>query len=187
METTVNLFNVNVSSELKSSGKCLILSGCRVDLSDESAFSEIDMQSFYLLDRNDYGFGRMFLELAFDGDVFPYARFYMKCMTLRVNGFPFFKIDQGPSFARLVEKNYTKINKDGKMVLGVEYYFKSAEERAKLLNCDSFCFEGFLALKHKFNVYSFVCKVCKADEGWSLQEGNTFKTTKYESIDGFWH
>ena len=187
LDSTVNLFNVSVSPVETNSNKSLILSGCRVMLADESLYSEIEELNFYRLNSNDYGFGFMSLEMSFDGVLCSYARFFVQCVTLRINNRVLFKINRGPSFFDSINKCYTKINKEGKMVLGVDYYFKTEEERRLILNCDSFCFEGFMALNNKMNVYSFVCKAQKNGDNWVLLDGNTYKTTKFQSIDSFVH
>ena len=187
LDSTVNLFNVSVSPVEKKSNKTLILSGCRVVLAEESIYSEIEEFNFYLLNSNDYGFGLMSLEMFFEGDICDYSSFYIKCVTLRINGKPIFKIDKGPVASRSLNKYYTKITKDGTMALGVDYFFRTEEERQAILNCNSLCFEGFMALKNKLNVYSFVCKAQKSGSEWSLLEGNTYKITKFHTIDSFVH
>lgn len=80
--------------------------------------------------------------------------------------------------------NFTKVTKEGKIALGLEYYFTTQREYNLLLNCESFCVEGFVAFKKKTNVY--VCTE-KTDCGWKMTEGNTYQINKRVNIENLYH
>ena len=76
----------------------------------------------------------------------------------------------------LNQNNYTKVNSDGNMSLGIRFYFRSEEEREAVLNSDEICIEGSVAFGKKTNVYDIMCRIVKSDEGWTLDEAYTYRS-----------
>jgi len=181
LDTT--LFNVSLPSAPTNAGKALILSGCRVVLDKNIPYSEFDELNYYSFNCNDYGYGRTDVELSFE-NIFknPYSRFFVRCLAIRTNNAILCKIDQNivPKISMI--ENYTKITKDGKVAIGIGYYFRSQHERDLLVNCSSFCVEGFFALGKKTKVYGFMCRIDQTDGGWCMSEGNTYQTYKHTNI-----
>ncbi|MBE5968451.1 MAG: hypothetical protein E7255_16105 [Lachnospiraceae bacterium] len=129
---------INSNSENES----LILSGCRVVLPEKIEYSELDELSYYTLNCNDYDYGRMDIELNFEnGFKDPYFKYYVQCVTIRADKKAICKINRNRSREVLKLNNFTKITKEGKLALGISYYFKSLAERSLLLQCNSFCIE----------------------------------------------
>lgn len=183
----LTLFKVGLpSKENNRQSTALILSGCRTIVADKTAYSEQDEQNYCLLnDINDFGI--LDIELSFENTMKnPYSKFYIQCVTIRTDNEKICAIDKSNSTMSKSD-NYTKITKEGKMAVGITYFFRSAEEREKLLNCHSFCVEGFISLKNKTTVYGFVCRVVHKAEGWELVDGNTFKTALHTNIESYIH
>lgn len=189
LDTSVTLINVNYNRTQpfkQTSG--LILSGCRVTLSGNTTYSEIDELNFYDLNCNDYGFGRVDIELTFE-NIFsdPYFKFYISCVSIRSDGKTICKINRNHISKIFLNDNYTKLTKDSKLALGLSYYFKSQEEQNLLVCCNSFCVEGFVAFKKKKNNYGFVVRVEKKDNIWTLVDGNTYRIYKNININSLCH
>lgn len=183
----LTLFKVGLpSKENNIQSTALILSGCRTIVTDETSYSEQDEQNYCLLnDVND--FGKLDIELSFENTMKnPYLKFYIRCVTIRTNNEKICAIDKSMP-EQFKFDNYTKVTKDGKMAVGITYFFRSAEEREKLLNCNSFCVEGFISLKNKTTVYGFVCRVVHQADGWELVDGNTFRTSLHTNIESYIH
>lgn len=186
LDTT--LFNVSIPDVFASEGKSLVLSGCRVILSEEIPYSEFEELNCYSLNCNDYGYGRADIELSFENKFHnPYFKFYIQCVAIRTDSEVLCKVNRNPTPKPLLLDNHTKVTKDGKMALRLGYYFKTEKERALLTSCKSFCIEGFVALKKKTNVYGFMCQVEKTDGGWQMKEGNTYRIYKYANIRSLYH
>lgn len=164
----------------------LIISGCSVHINDENyIYSEFDELNFCSLNSNDYENGKISIEIEFENTFEdPYFIFYAQCFTIRVSTGLVIKTNKCP-YAKMTN-NYSKVNKNGKVVLGFEYYFKTDDEYNKILNCKVFCIEGFIAVNKKSNVYGFVCKTQKDNE-WIMQDGNTYRIYKYTNIDDLFH
>lgn len=186
LDTT--LFNVNLPDVPTSEGKALVLSGCRVVLAKDIPYSELDELNYYSLNCNDYGYGRTEIELSFENKFSdPYFKFYIQCVAIRTDNAILCKTNRNLMHKALMPNNYTKITKNGKVALAIGYYFKSPKERELLINCQSFCIEGFVALKRKTNVYGFMCRIEQTDNGWKMSEGNTYQTYKHVNIRGLYH
>lgn len=168
--------------------KSLVLCGCRVKLFEDQAYSELDELNYYALNSNDFGFGRVDVEISCENNLAnPYTKFYISCVAIRADNKILCKINRNGTPNILALPNYTKITKDGKMAFGISYYFQSDNERDLLLKCNSFCFEGFIALKKKTDVFGFMCRVEQANNGWIMDEGNTYRIYKKANIDYLCH
>ena len=164
----------------------LILNGIKICHSDE-LYSEIEEQNYFLLNSNDYGFGRVDFELLFEPIKEPYCQFWAGCISIRTNS-KAIKINPSlSSYKMKPEQSLTKISHENKMSVTLSYFFTSAEEREELLNSKLFLIEGFLALKNKNNVYGFLCKIGKEDNEWTFSEGYTNRPNKKESIESYVH
>lgn len=184
----MTLFNVSFPNENTNKSKALILSGCRVDLIQKVPYSEFDELNFYFLNNNDFGFGITNIELSFENNfIDPYFIFYIQCVTIRSDNGVLCKINKNAIPKRLKLGNYTKITKEGKIALGLKYYFRTQEEVEALINCNAFCIEGFLALKQKTNVYGFMVQIVKYDDEWVMEAGNTYRIHKHSSIEHLYH
>lgn len=182
------LFNVSFPDVTISESKSLILSGCRVSLSENTSYSEFEELNCYSLNCNDYGFGRTDIELSFENMFHdPYFKFYIQCVAIRADNEVLCKINRNPMPKADLLDNHTKVTKHGKMAVCLGYYFKTEKERLLLVNSKSFCIEGFVALKKKTNVYAFACQIEKTDDGWKLEEGNTYRIYKHVNIRGLYH
>ncbi len=183
------LINVNLPARTINQNKSLVLSGCQVIMSEGVLpYSELDELSYYYLNNNDYNFGETKIELFFDNNFEnPYLEFYIQCVSIRADNNTLCKINKNLS-SKIMKKTYhTKIKRDGKVALGVGYFFRTEKEKSYLINCKSFLIEGFLALNKKSNVYGFMCCVEKTENGWSLREGNTYRIYNNNSIDDLYH
>lgn len=182
------LFNVNLPTITTSESKSLILSGCRVVLPEMIVYSELDELNYYTLNNNDYGYGRTDIELNFEnGFKNPYFKYYVQCVTIRADKKIICKINNNRLIQCFKYDYYTKITKEGKLALGISYYFKSEDERSLLMNCNSFCIEGFVALKRKTNVYGFMCRVDRVQDKWVISEGNTYRIYGRTNIKNLVH
>lgn len=185
LDTT--LFSVSFPANITSS-KSLILSGCRVILPEEKAYSEFDELNYYDLNANDYECGRVDIEISCENNFSnPYTRFYISCVAIRADYKILCKVNQNVTLKSFGLHNYTKVTKEGKMAFGISYYFKSMEERNLLLGCHAFCIEGFVALKKKTNGYGFMCRVEQSNGKWIIEEGNTYQIYHNKNIEYLCH
>lgn len=190
MLDTINktLFNVSLSTHYSNESTALVLSGCKVILSEDIPYSELDELSCYYLNNNDYDCGRIIVELYFNNYfIDPYFEFYIQCVSIRADNNLLCKINKNLKQQTMGNKNYTKITKEGKLSIGIGYFFKSQRECEMLFNCKSFCIEGFVAPKKKNNVYGFMCCVEQNADEWILDEGNTYRINKNISINNLYH
>lgn len=163
-----------------------ILSDCKVSFDSKVPFSEIDELNFCLLNNNQ-GYGHILIELSLEMIKNPYTLFYLGCLSLRTDKGVVIKIDRPSSFKEFVSENYSKVNKDGNLVLGIEYFFRSDDEKMKFMTCNSLCFDGYFALKRKKSAYGFVCRLDRNNANWCFAEGNTYRIYKYTNIQHLWH
>lgn len=186
LDTT--LFNLSLPDNSIKDSDALVLSGCRVTLAGSSPYSELDELNYYPLNSNDYEAGRTDIEFSFDNILKnQYSKFYIQCVAIRIDNQTLCKIDKNYLSESLHERHFTKVTKNGKLALGLSYYFRSDKEKEQLLNCKLFCVEGFFALNKKTNVYGFMCRIKKKDDSWELIEGNTYKIYKNTSIKNLYH
>lgn len=179
----ITLFDVNISNDTYNGNNALVLSGCKLSLLENIKYSELDENNYLYLNNNDYGCGGINVELNFDNNYKnPYFEFYINCITIRVDNKIFVKKNVYTS-----HKSYTKINKNGKLSIGVGYFFTSEEEYEIIKECSSFVIEGFIAFNKKNNVYGFMCEVKKERNLWNLSEGNTYKIYKKAKINNLLH
>lgn len=181
----LTLFEVNLPlKENKKPSTALILSGCRATISDKIAYSEQNELNFYALNNAD-NFGKLDIELSFENTIKnPYMRFFVRCVTIRTDNERICAIDKN---GYVQVKNYTKVTKEGKMAIGITYFFRSEEERQKLSSCNSCCIEGFVSFKNKTTIYGFVCRAVCLKESWELVDGNTFRTALHTNIESYIH
>lgn len=188
------LFGINLQNNASAQNNALILSGCKVTLVESKPYSELEEMNCCYLNSNDFACGSVAVELYFDNILYknPYVKFFVNCISIRTDKGVLCKLNVNPS---PYEENYTKITKDGKLSIGIGYFFRTVEEKKALNSCNSFCIEGFVALKKKKNVFGFVCCVQKApkneqkptENDWVLTDGNTYKIYKKANIYGLHH
>lgn len=182
------LFNVSLPEVSVGSKKTLVLSGCRVKLTQDQPYSEFEELTFYSMNNNDYGCGKAEIELFFDNRFSnPYFKFYMQCITIRTNSKLLIKSNINTMSNVVLEHRYSKVTKDGKVSFGLGYFFRTEKERQMLRNSESFCVEGFIAIGRKRNVYGFVCQMRKRNGEWILTDGNTYKIYKRTNIQTLAH
>lgn len=185
LDTT--LFSVSIPSS-PIQNKSLILSGCRMTFPEGQEYSEFDELAYYALNNNDYEYGRVDIEISCENNLRdPYSRFYISCIAIRADSKVLCKINQNSTPQILLLPNYTKVTSNGKMAFGISYYFRSELERTLLLNCKSFCIEGFVAFKKKDNGYGFMCRVERPNEQWVMREGNTYRIYRSVNIEHLQH
>lgn len=181
-------FSIPVPTSLQYGRDVLALTGCKVVHQDNDLYSEIDELNFYRLNSNDYECGRIDIELSFDGTTKkPYSNFKARCISIRSDHGANIKINGLTPLHKISPKSYTKVSKEGKLVLGLSYYFSNEDECEKILNCTSFCIEGFFSLGCDYNVYSFSCITKKINDNWCLDVGNVSRIYHLTNINNLLH
>ncbi len=185
MFNKTSLFSVNFSLPPRTiqHTDALVLSGMNISIFDEGLYSELQELNAFCVNSNDYGYGKMSIEICFEPIAESYCEFWANCISVRTDLLTStLKIDT----SLLHEKNncnsYTKINSEGKMVLGVYYFFTTPEQRQMIVNSKSFLIEGFVALNKKDNVYGFMCAAEKHNDIWELADGMTNRPYNKTSI-----
>jgi hypothetical protein len=82
---------------------------------------------------------------------------YIPALTIRTDNGVIIKINGNPNYK--FHSNYSKVNKDNKLVLGINYYIKNHEEETKILVSHLFCIEEYMDLKKKTNFYGIICRI----------------------------
>lgn len=149
----------------------LIVTSCAVHLFDDNRiWSAFDEMCYNNLNRNDYGFGVLDLELGLAGYTgTAYPKVYTKCFDLRT--------DNGLRIKPMKLTNYhseSKVNQRGETVIGLRYYFREEREIKLLCDCKQLMFECFFALDKPRNTYAVMCQLEKKDDVWSAEYANTF-------------
>jgi hypothetical protein len=183
LDNSVQLFSVQLP-EVSVKNKALVLTGSSAFFStDNNVYSELDDLNFSYLNSNDYGLGYIDIEFKFENNFDnPYFKFYTGCFSIRTDNGVTIKMNGFPN-----NENYSKINKDNKVVVGIHYYFKSEKEINYFKNCNMFCAEGFIAIDKKDNVYGIMCKLSKNEEKWDVIDSNTYKIYEHQKIGGLVH
>lgn len=167
----------------------LILNGIRISLGD-GLYSEIEEQSCFALNKNDYGVGLVEFELQFEPIKEPYCPFWIGCTSIRTER-KIYKLDPPlSSFKTNFDQTcQTKITYENKMAATITYFFESEEDKADFLQSRAFLIEGFIALKKQDNVFGFLCKVERDDQEckWNFTEGYTNRPLKKATIAQFIH
>lgn len=176
----ITLFSINKKGE-SIKNDAIVISGLKVTLYDEKQYSEIDENNFFYINQNDYNGEKMKIEISINNTIDnPYCNFYMNCLSISIDNkktkFNQLNIDQD---------TITKINKEGKIVMGLGYFFKNKKEYFDTLDCNSIQIEGLFALGKKDNVYGFMYKIRKQNEKWDKFEANTYKLSKNKSIEKY--
>ena len=181
------LFSVN-SSKTQTQNQSLVLTGCRVILPETQNYSEFDACNYYSLNNNDFEHGSANIEISCENNFAnPYGQFFIACVSIRADHKLLCKIERNNTHKFLDFPHYTKVTKNGNMVFGIKYYFKTQEQRDLLLNCSSFCIDGFVAFQKKRNVFGFMCRVVKSCDNWEMCEGNSYKLHTKTHIDHLYH
>ncbi len=171
-------------AEESNNSQELTLTGCKVVHYESGFYSIIDDLNFYRLNSNDYNLGRIDIELSFQEEIKnPYTTFEFRCITFQTDLGVARKIKGVTNLHKFSSKSYTKVSKDGKLVLGISYYFPDEETKNGILNCKAFALDGFFCLGSKRNVYSFSCATKKVNDNWILDVGNTSKIYKFTHIN----
>lgn len=168
----------------------LILSGLKIDLIDDRLYSEMQELNTFAVNSNDYGYGKMNIELCFEPITESYCEFWANCISIRTDTLPStIKINANHlcSSNSINNSSYTKISSEGKLALGIMYYFGSNEEREKIENSNSFLIEGFIALGKRNNVYGFMCAAEQNQDIWHFAEGMTNRPYNKVSIESLIH
>lgn len=188
MDTTFSkntIFSVNLMPVSLNLGKVkndmLVLSGCSTSFIDKTNYSEFEELNSYTLNSNDYNCGRIDVELCFESTRYQYEKFWAHCFSFRQDD-SVIKID-----GINTSHSYTKITMDGKMALTISFYLRNKKEFESMARSGRYCFEGFIAIGNKKNVYGIMCVIERQDDNFLLMAGNTFKTHNNISIEQLVH
>lgn len=188
MDTTFSkntLFSVNLlplSLNLgKSKNDMLVLSGCSTSFIDKTNYSEFEELNSYALNSNDYDCGRIDVEFYFESNMYQYEKFWAHCFSFRQDD-SVIKINGTNS-----SHSYTKITMDGKMAVTVSFYLRTKKEFESMARSSRHCFEGFIAIGNKKNVYGIMCVIERQNDTYLIQAGNTFKIYNNTSIEQLRH
>ena len=180
LNNEITLFNVSLQSGAENiTDERLILCSCKAKMF-ERTYSEFDELTYALLNANDYGFGFVEFEFSF-AEKFknPYMDFYVSCFSFRMDTLQYAIKKNGLKYRRktdfLLPKNYTKINKNGNLSMGICYYFENDEEKQAFLNCKELCVEGFVALGKRTNTYNVMCRLLQENGVWSIIDAYTYR------------
>lgn len=192
LDANITLFDVkNQNNDSNTNSNRLVINSCKAVVYDK-IYSELEELSFANINLNNYDYGYIEYEFGFNEKFEnPYKTFYISLFAIRVNllSYPI-KIDSPrPSTTPKIRlnKNYSKVNKDGNMSLGVRYFFRSLKEREALINGDEVLIEGCVALDTRKNNYDIMCRIIKVGNEWILDEANTYRTHKNIDIYNLWH
>ena len=184
MDTTFSkntLFSVNflpLSLNVgQNKNKMLILSGCSMSLVNKNNYSEFAELNSYTLNYNDYNCGRIDIEFSFESNTYQYEKFWAGCFSFRQDD-KIIKIN-----GNIESPSYTKITQDGKMALTVSFYLRNTDELESIERSSRYCFEGFIAIGNKKNVYGIMCVIEReSDDKYIIAESNTFRIYKKAHI-----
>ena len=168
------LFSIEavLSDEKKDLPKALVLRACNVYLFDDSRiYSELEEQTFDSLNDNE-GYGELNIEFVFENNIVreSYPNFYTKCFVIRTDTGCFIK-----PMKVINNPNNSKINQNGELVIGIRYYFRNKDDVGKIIKCNSFLVEGFIALGKPKNVFGLMCQMQKDKEYWRINSAYTYK------------
>ena len=159
--------------------KALLLRACKVHVfGNGRIYSELEEQTFDSLNDNK-GFGVLDIELVFGREVVKksFPKFYTKCFVIRTDTNVIIK---PMKFSN--ESNYSKLNQNGEIVIGIRYFFKDNEEINKLVSCQKILVEGFIALSKPTNVFGVMCQLQKEDSDWIISSAYTYKPKYAKNI-----
>lgn len=188
----ITLFDVKTqNSSANTNSNRLVINSCKAIVHDK-IYSELEELNFANINSNNYDYGYIEYEFGFNEKFEnPYKTFYISLFAIRGNllGYPIKINPQHPSTTpkRRLNKNYSKVNKDGNMSLGVRYFFRSLKEREALIDGDEVLIEGCIALDTRKNNYDIMCRIIKDGDEWILDEANTYRTHKNIDIYNLWH
>lgn len=175
------LFSIEavLSGEKKNLPKALLLRACNVYLFDDNRiYSELETLTFDRLNDNE-GYGEIDIEFVFDNNIIneSYPVFYTKCFVIRTDTKCFIKPMKLSNHS-----NNTKINQNGELVIGIRYYFRNKGDVDKIIKCNSFLVEGFIALGKPKNVFGLMCQMQRSKENWEINSAYTFKPKYAKNI-----
>lgn len=188
----ITLFDVKTqNSSANTNSNRLVINSCKAIVHDK-IYSELEELNFANINSNNYDYGYIEYEFGFNEKFEnPYKTFYISLFAIRGNllGYPIKINPQRPSTTpkRRLNKNYSKVNKDGNMSLGVRYFFRSLKERETLIDGDEVLIEGCIALDTRKNNYDIMCRIIKDGDEWILDEANTYRTHKKMDLYRLWH
>ena len=192
LNNEITLFNVSLQSGAENStDERLILYSCKAKMFD-TTYSEFDELTFTLLNSNDYGHGVVEFEFSFiEKFKNPYMDFYVSCFSLRLDSLNYAIKKNGLKYRRktafLLPKNYTKVNKNGNLSMGISYFFETAEEREAFLNCKEICIEGFVAFGKRTNTYNIMCRLAQQDGEWNIIDAYTYRRDGKQDVYSYSH
>lgn len=192
LNNEITLFNVSLQSGAENStDERLILCSCKAKMF-EKTYSEFDELTFALLNSNDYGHGLVEFEFSFlEKFKNPYMDFYVSCFSFRMDSLKHAIKKNGLKYRRktagLLPKNYTKVNKNGNLSMGICYFFASAEEREAFLNCKEICVEGFVAFGKRTNTYNIMCRLAQQDGEWDIIDAYTYRRNGNHDVYSYRH
>lgn len=166
------LFNLSLVPNFQNlaQGSTLQVVSCSVlvDNIKKTPYSELQELNRCLINSNN-GFGDVVVEVGFVNKFKnPYFKFWGNCVSIRADDSVICKIDG------IFDDGISKVDKNGNVVIGVEYFFRDEDIRQKVLSCRSFCLEMFLALEKKNNVFALRCEFEK-DSVWETTVADTYK------------
>lgn len=176
-----SVFSINVVAKGRdgNNSNSLLLRECKVFIfSNERLYSEFDEQTFDDLNSNN-GLGAVDVEFVFDNKIISecYPLFYTKCFAIRTDtGFRIkpMKYSNKPS--------YSKVDQDGRLAVGIRYYFKREKEIEEIINCSRLLVEGYIAFGKPKNVFGVMCQMKKIMNSWEVSEAYTYKHRHAKNI-----
>lgn len=188
----ITLFDVKTqNSNANTNSNRLVINSCKA-IVHYKIYSELEELNFANINSNNYDYGYIEYEFGFNEKFEnPYKTFYISLFAIRGNllGYPIKINPPRPSTTPKIRlnKNYSKVNKDGNMSLGVRYFFRSLKEREALIDGDEVLIEGCIALDTRKNNYDIMCRIIKDGDEWILDEANTYRTHKKMDLYRLWH
>ena len=188
----ITLFNVNLQNGGKNvTDERIVLCSCKAKLF-ETTYSELDELTYALLNSNDYEQGFVEFEFSFNEKFKnPYMDFYVSCFSFRMDSLNYAIKTNGLKYKRktafLLPKNYTKVDKNGHLSMGVCYFFRSAQEREAFLNCKEICVEGFVAFGKRTNTYNIMCRLAQQNNEWSIIDAYTYRRDGKHDVYSYIH
>lgn len=192
LDAKITLFDVKIQRISPNfDSNRLVLNSCKA-IVYENTYSEFNELNFANINDVDLKYGCIEYEFGFDEKFKdPYKKFFISIFEIKGDMLKFpIKIDPPrPSIKTkpFFPENYTKVNKNGNMVLGVRYYFRNYEEKRALLDGKEVLIEGCIALGKRYNIYGIMCRIKKGEKEWILEEANTYRIHKNTDIYSLWH
>ena len=175
LDPQITLFSLEATSKptINPRPNVLLLKSCNIYVfSSGRIYSDFEDMTFNELNNNNFGYGSLDIEFAFINNATKkeYPDFYTKCFVIRTN-----KNEVIKPMKLSNKKNYSKINKNGELVIGIRYYFINETQISAITGSNSILIEGFIALEKPQNVFAVMCQLEKRNSKWKITSAYTYK------------